>query len=48
MRVLLVCMLLLITAMILYSTIVTGEDGIRSRTDGAGSSVSDYIRGMSP
>ncbi|MDF2836565.1 MAG: hypothetical protein K0Q63_2205 [Paenibacillus sp.] len=48
MRALLVCMLLLVTVMIVYSAVALGEDGMRARTDEAGASVGDYIRGMSP
>lgn len=48
MRALLVCMLLLVTVMMIYSAVAMGEDGMRSQTNEAGASVSDYIRGMSP
>lgn len=48
MRALLVCMLLLVTVMIVYSSVALGEDGIRMQTDEAGAAVGDYIRGMSP
>jgi hypothetical protein len=41
-------MLLLVTVMIVYWAFALGEDGLRSRTDEAGASVSGYIRGMSP
>lgn len=48
MRALLVCMLLLVTVMLVYSSVVLGENGMRSRTDDAGDSIGDYVRGMSP
>ena len=48
MRALLVSMLLLVTALLIYAAAAEGESGIKSRNNEAGSSVSQYIRGMSP
>ncbi|GBG11824.1 hypothetical protein PAT3040_06672 [Paenibacillus agaridevorans] len=48
MRALLLSMLLLVTVLLVYSAVAEGEDGMRSQTNEAGASISDYIRGMSP
>jgi hypothetical protein len=48
MRALLLSMLLLVTVLLVYSAVAEGEDGMRSQTNKAGASISDYIRGMSP
>lgn len=41
-------MLLLITVIILYQAVAGGDAGIKQQIDGAGGSVSDRIRGISP
>lgn len=48
MRAMLTAMLLLVAILLVYSATVAGEDGMKSRSREAGSSVGDYIRGMSP
>ncbi|MDQ8738906.1 hypothetical protein [Paenibacillus sp. LHD-38] len=48
MRGILISMLLLITVLICYQAFAEGDTGLKRQMDGAGSSISTHIRGMSP
>ncbi|WP_179090196.1 hypothetical protein MHI37_06155 [Paenibacillus sp. FSL H8-0548] len=48
MRGILVSMLLLVTVILLYQAVAEGDEGMKKQIDGAGSSISSHIRGMSP
>jgi hypothetical protein len=48
MRGILISMLLLVTVILLYHAVAEGDEGMKQQMDGAGSSISGHIRGMSP
>ncbi|RCW44157.1 hypothetical protein DFP97_11220 [Paenibacillus prosopidis] len=48
MRGILVSMLLLITVIFLYQAVAEGDAGMKRQIQGAGGTVSEHIRGMSP
>jgi hypothetical protein len=48
MRGILVSLLLIITVIILYHAVAEGDGGMKQQIEGAGSSISSHIRGISP
>jgi len=48
MRTLLITMLLLITVVFLYQTLIAGDSGMGANINGAGESISEHIRRMGP
>ncbi|MEK3882483.1 hypothetical protein [Paenibacillus sp. PL2-23] len=48
MRAILTSLLLIITAVLVYTAAADGEGGMKSGIGRTGSAISDYVKGMSP